>query len=224
MRSLSVFPNRDRLLVLLWKSAPPTQRTTLGNPCRSVHFLIIRQCPTCNDTCSFTPSEIFYSPTQAILKYLHSSYSTMSRQDHPRTMPTPQQQQCSLTLRPQLHCTIWQPVSHKYASARVHQQSQQRKRAHSTTTNTLTNLQRIHPALPPSIQSKTRCTIQPNPTTTTWHTRRHSTSRLGLVDHTTSSISKRTQLGTVQMVPVLYRRHLARIIIRLGSGATRSDL
>ena len=136
------------------------------------------------------------------LKHLAPCNFTMS-ESYSHIMPATQQ--CSLILPPPFHCTVWQPASPKYASRHV--PLVQRKR-HSTT-------HRVQ-----SDQPRDRCIQRGKSSTTAWHSRRRSLSRLGLVDHTAHHITNKTQIGPVQVVPILYRKHLASIIIRIGtSGA-----
>lgn len=128
----------------------------------------------------------------------------------PNLHTMPATQQSSLLLRQPFHCIVWRPYSHKYAfrCTLLVQQPQQRE-THST----------IHPTQPRPTQPRDRCT-KPHTSANAWHTRRRSPSRLGLVGQTTSHITKKTQFGPIQVVPVLYRKHMASLIIKMGSRET----
>lgn len=165
------------------------------------YTLITQQCPTTPASDSLTTSEISTSAHHHLR--LSSCSFTMSN-PFPRTMqPT---QQWSLTRRPPIHCPAWQPGCPEYVYFQIRPTPQ--RKSHST----------IHRAQPN--RARNRCTQRPN-SAPAWHTRRRSLSRLELVNHTTHHISNTTMLGNVQVVPVLYRRHLARIIIRIGTGEMR---
>lgn len=140
---------------------------------------------------------------QRHFKYFVQCSSTMS-ESHTHTMPVAQQ--CLLTVRPSFHCIVWRPVSPIYVSRHTPLAPETRSQ---TTTFRSTH----------QVQPRYRCTQHSK--FTAWHSRRRSLSRLGLVDHTASHITSKTRIGPVQVVPVLYRRHLANLIIRIGtSGAT----
>lgn len=165
-------------------------------------FLITRRCPT--------PARIDLLTTQQLNARLYHGlrillHDSMMSQSRTRTMPA--SQQCSLIIRRPSHCVVWQPESPKYVSRHTPfaHHIQQRKILSTT-----------HRVLRKSSHFEDRCTRR-NASTTAWHTRRRSLSRLGLVGQTTTHITRRTQFGSVQVVPVSYRRHLASLIVRIGS-------
>lgn len=193
--------------------APPTQRTILGTPCLQVtphntavpNYTHIRSFTTSANSQQQDSNSEFPTAHCQHFNSLPSCTLTMSEY-HSHTMSTPQQ--CSIIVRPQQHCTTWQLASLKYVSR---PSPEQQRKSHSST----------HRAQP--IQTKQQWHPYPRSSTTAWHSRRQSPSRLGLVDHATSRISHRTQIGPVQVVPAIYRRHLARLIIRIGTRSEESS-